>query len=168
MPLRNGALICYTNKATATVLISDADWPFPSFLYQDHLYALPTSPSDITAKLNQALARVESLERHIRNAKDRERKAKSIVHALLEDLRQKTLINEELKERLDLCSGEYSTFFDQWADLCRSFDCGFAWRQGSGDSCGCDADNQDICLFVHPHFNTSSSLVMFLDNMICK
>lgn len=130
MPLRNGALICYTNKATATVLISDADWPFPSFLYQDHLYALPTSPSDITAKLNQALARVESLERHIRNAKDRERKAKSIVHALLEDLRQKTLINEELKERLDLCSGEYSTFFDQWADLCRSFDCSIVVSPG--------------------------------------
>ncbi|KAM3857293.1 THAP domain-containing protein 6-like [Diretmus argenteus] len=70
----------------------------------DHSYALPPSPSDLRARLSEALARVESLEREKRNAKDRERRAKYTVCGLLEDLRGKNLINEELKERLDLYS----------------------------------------------------------------
>ncbi|KAG5851836.1 hypothetical protein ANANG_G00056050 [Anguilla anguilla] len=40
----------------------------------------------------------------MRNAKDRERRAKNTVHGLLEDLRGKNLINEELKERLNFYS----------------------------------------------------------------
>ncbi|XP_053191204.1 THAP domain-containing protein 6-like [Scomber japonicus] len=71
----------------------------------DHSYALPSSPDDLRARLSEALARVESLERERRNAMDRERRAKNAVCGLLEDLRVKKLINEELKERLDSYSG---------------------------------------------------------------
>ncbi|XP_069006107.1 THAP domain-containing protein 6 [Embiotoca jacksoni] len=67
----------------------------------DHSYALPASPGGLKARLSEALLRVESLEREMRNMKDRERRAKSTVHGLLKDLRGKNLINEELKERLD-------------------------------------------------------------------
>ncbi|XP_035238755.1 THAP domain-containing protein 6-like [Anguilla anguilla] len=70
----------------------------------DHSYALPASPTGLKARLSEALARVESLEREMRNAKDRERRAKNTVHGLLEDLRGKNLINEELKERLNFYS----------------------------------------------------------------
>ncbi|KAM3850430.1 THAP domain-containing protein 6-like [Diretmus argenteus] len=76
----------------------------PSIFSFPASYALPPSPGDLRARLSEALARVESLEREKRNAKDRERRAKYTVCGLLEDLRGKNLINEELKERLDLYS----------------------------------------------------------------
>ncbi|XP_037553755.1 THAP domain-containing protein 6-like [Nematolebias whitei] len=70
-------------------------------LSDDHSYALPSSPSRLKARLSEALGRVESLEREKLNAKAREQRAKKIIMSLLEDLRRKTLINEELTERLD-------------------------------------------------------------------
>ncbi|XP_037535154.1 THAP domain-containing protein 6 isoform X2 [Nematolebias whitei] len=76
----------------------DEPLPVPNV---DHSYALPSSDDDLRARLREALARVESLERERRNAKDRERRAKNAVSGLLEDLRVKKLINEELKEQLN-------------------------------------------------------------------
>ncbi|XP_051263351.1 THAP domain-containing protein 6 isoform X3 [Dicentrarchus labrax] len=61
-------------------------------------------PYSNVAKLSEALARVESLEREKRNSMIRERRAKKNVHALLKDLRGKNLINEELKDRLECYS----------------------------------------------------------------
>nr|XP_033490498.1 THAP domain-containing protein 6-like [Epinephelus lanceolatus] len=71
----------------------------------DHSYALPASPTALKARLSEALARVESLEREKRNSMIRERRAKKNVDALLEDLREKNFINEELKDRLEFYSG---------------------------------------------------------------
>nr|XP_057905913.1 THAP domain-containing protein 6-like [Doryrhamphus excisus] len=67
----------------------------------DHSYVLPSSPDDLRARLNEALARVESLERERRNAKDRERRAKNAVSTLLEDLQGKKIVSEELKDGID-------------------------------------------------------------------
>ncbi|KAL7387535.1 hypothetical protein ABVT39_024977 [Epinephelus coioides] len=78
----------------------------------DHSYALPLSPDDLRARLSEALARVESLEREKQNAKDRERRAKNTVHGVLEALRVKQLINEELKERLDSYSARWMSSVD--------------------------------------------------------
>jgi len=50
---------------------------------------LPASLSGLKAKLNDALARVESLERDKRNLKDKERRAKNTVRRLLEELKRK-------------------------------------------------------------------------------
>jgi len=60
----------------------------------------------LKTKFSKALARVESLEQDMRKTKVRERRAKKTLHGLLEDLRGKNLINEELKERLDFYSGK--------------------------------------------------------------
>uniref|UniRef100_A0A3Q2PST6 THAP domain-containing protein 6-like n=1 Tax=Fundulus heteroclitus TaxID=8078 RepID=A0A3Q2PST6_FUNHE len=68
----------------------------------DHSYALPPSLGDLKAKLIEALERVENLEREMRNAKDRERRAKNALQVLLEDLKEKNLVNEELKQKLEL------------------------------------------------------------------
>lgn len=59
---------------------------------------MPNSPTRLKARLGEALARVESLEREMQNAKARERRAKKTVQSLLEDLKEKNLINinEEL------------------------------------------------------------------------
>ncbi|XP_072239658.1 THAP domain-containing protein 6-like [Leuresthes tenuis] len=62
----------------------------------DHSYALPSSYDDLRARLRETLARMESLER--------ERRAKNTVSGLLQDLRVKKLINEKLKEQLDIYS----------------------------------------------------------------
>ncbi|CAK6959948.1 DNA transposase THAP9 isoform X1 [Scomber scombrus] len=70
----------------------------------DHGYALPASPTSLKARLNEALARVESLEREKKNAMAREKRAKTTVKSLLGDLREKNLINEELEERLEFYS----------------------------------------------------------------
>lgn len=67
---------------------------------------MPASPTALKARLSEALARVESLERERRNGMLRERRAKKNVHALLEDLREKNLINEELKDKLECYSGK--------------------------------------------------------------
>ncbi|KAK2887138.1 hypothetical protein QQF64_013881 [Cirrhinus molitorella] len=72
----------------------------------DHSYALPANPTDLKARLSEALARVESLERDMRNVKKREQRAKNMVLALLEDLDGKKLINEELKHKLNFYSGK--------------------------------------------------------------
>ncbi|XP_067222428.1 THAP domain-containing protein 6-like [Chanodichthys erythropterus] len=64
------------------------------------LCPLPYSPTHLKARLSEALARVESLEREKQNAKTREWRAKKTVKSLLEDLKENNLINEELNERL--------------------------------------------------------------------
>ncbi|KAG9276001.1 THAP domain-containing protein 6-like [Astyanax mexicanus] len=75
--------------------------PQPS---DDHSYALPDSPTHLKARLREALRKVESLEREKLNAEARERRAQKTIKILLEDLKKKNLINEELKEKLDFYS----------------------------------------------------------------
>ncbi|XP_016126395.1 THAP domain-containing protein 6-like [Sinocyclocheilus grahami] len=64
------------------------------------------NPTDLKARLGEALARVESLERDMRNVKKREQRAKNMVLALLEDLNGKNFINDELKHKLNFYSGK--------------------------------------------------------------
>ncbi|XP_061881662.1 THAP domain-containing protein 6 isoform X6 [Entelurus aequoreus] len=85
----------------------------------DHCYALPASPADVKARLTEALARVESLEHELRIVKDRERRSKNTVFCLLEDMRGKNLINEDLKEKLHSYS-ELSVCFHEICDGRRS------------------------------------------------
>ncbi|CAL8405392.1 unnamed protein product [Arctogadus glacialis] len=59
----------------------------------DHGYALPASPTAVKAKINQHLARLESLEREKKNTMSREKRAKATIKALLGDLREKKPIN---------------------------------------------------------------------------
>ncbi|XP_029942772.1 THAP domain-containing protein 6-like [Salarias fasciatus] len=67
----------------------------------DHSYALPDCPALLKARLTEALARVESLERERQSARARERRAYRTVQSLLDDLKKKRLINRELKQKLD-------------------------------------------------------------------
>ena len=67
---------------------------------------MPASPTVLKARLSEALARVESLECEKRNSMLWERRAKKNVHALLEVLREKNLMNEKLKDRLECYSGK--------------------------------------------------------------
>uniref|UniRef100_A0A3Q2P8A9 THAP-type domain-containing protein n=1 Tax=Fundulus heteroclitus TaxID=8078 RepID=A0A3Q2P8A9_FUNHE len=77
----------------------------------DHNYALPTSPTALKAKLSEAWARVESLEREKRNAKIRELRAKKNMGSVLQDLREKNLINENLQDKLECYSGKLLIIF---------------------------------------------------------
>ncbi|XP_008299723.1 THAP domain-containing protein 6-like isoform X2 [Stegastes partitus] len=70
----------------------------------DHLYALPACPKAIKAKLEEASARVRKLQREKMNSLRREKRAKDNMQALLEELKEKNLINEELKDKLDCYS----------------------------------------------------------------
>lgn len=72
----------------------------------DHSYALPANPKVIKAKLSAASARVKKLYREKMNALARERRAKKNMQALLEELNDKNIINEELKEKLECYSGK--------------------------------------------------------------
>lgn len=47
----------------------------------------------------------EHLEKEIRNARLREKRAKTTCQALLNELREKNLINDELKAKMDSYSG---------------------------------------------------------------
>lgn len=77
----------------------------PSFQL-DHIYALPASPAAVKTRLRDALASLERLQRKRRNSLIRERRAKKSVGALLDDLREKNVVIETLKDRLRLLSGE--------------------------------------------------------------
>ncbi|TKS70553.1 DNA transposase THAP9 [Collichthys lucidus] len=70
----------------------------------EHSYALPGSPEALKAKLEAASARVRKLEREKSNALRREKRAKNNMQALLEELKEKNLINEELKDKLECYS----------------------------------------------------------------
>ncbi|XP_072554127.1 THAP domain-containing protein 6-like [Paramormyrops kingsleyae] len=61
-------------------------------------------PDAIKAKLQQALVRQRKLQREKSNALRREKRAKNNMQALLEELKEKNLINEELKDRLECYS----------------------------------------------------------------
>uniref|UniRef100_A0A671WKK1 THAP-type domain-containing protein n=1 Tax=Sparus aurata TaxID=8175 RepID=A0A671WKK1_SPAAU len=96
---RTGQIVRLRDGATPSV------FNLPCHLQRDHSYALPNSPTRLKARLGEALARVESLEREMQNAKARERRAKKTVQSLLEDLKEKNLINinEEHLRALCLC-----------------------------------------------------------------
>ncbi|XP_077391094.1 THAP domain-containing protein 6-like [Festucalex cinctus] len=70
----------------------------------DHLYALPSCPKALKAKLDAAMKTVRKLQRQKCNAFMRERRAKKNMHALLEQLEDKRLINEELTDKLECYS----------------------------------------------------------------
>ena len=72
----------------------------------DHLYALPACPKAIKAKLEEASARVRKLQREKINGFRRENRAKNNNQAVLEELKEKDLINEELKDKLEFYSGK--------------------------------------------------------------
>ncbi|KAM9861115.1 THAP domain-containing protein 6-like [Aulostomus maculatus] len=74
----------------------------------DHYNALPASLTALKIRFNEALARVESLEQERENAMAKEKRAKTTVKSLLGDLREKKLINEELKERREILLSETS------------------------------------------------------------
>ncbi|XP_062326108.1 THAP domain-containing protein 6-like isoform X1 [Osmerus eperlanus] len=67
----------------------------------DHLYTLPASPEAIKAKLEEASVRVRKLQREKSNALRREKRAKNNMQALVEELKETHLINEELKDKLE-------------------------------------------------------------------
>ncbi|KTF76974.1 hypothetical protein cypCar_00049540 [Cyprinus carpio] len=58
----------------------------------------------IKAKLEEASARVRKLQREKSNALRREKRSKMNMQALLEELKEKNLINEELKDNLECYS----------------------------------------------------------------
>ncbi|CAL8385886.1 unnamed protein product [Arctogadus glacialis] len=56
------------------------------------------------AKLEEASARVRKLQREKINGFRRENRAKNNMQAVLEELKEKSLINEELKDKLECYS----------------------------------------------------------------
>ncbi|CAL8282354.1 unnamed protein product [Arctogadus glacialis] len=66
----------------------------------DHLYALPACPTPaMKPKLEEASARVRKVQREKINGFRRENRAKNNIQAVLEELKDKNLINEELKDQ---------------------------------------------------------------------
>ncbi|XP_047208156.1 THAP domain-containing protein 6-like [Girardinichthys multiradiatus] len=70
----------------------------PKLSVSDHHYAL--NPDQVKKKLSDAQARIEELERQLRNAKDRERRQKQTLKSLLEQLEDKGMISEEIQIQL--------------------------------------------------------------------
>ncbi|XP_071061508.1 THAP domain-containing protein 6-like [Pseudochaenichthys georgianus] len=102
--LEKGRTTSTSRKAEESLSVAPQDDPEASTSHSqpqpndDHSYVSPASPTALKARLNEALARVESLERERKNAMAREKRAETTVRSLLGDLREKNLINEELKE----------------------------------------------------------------------
>ncbi|XP_013857161.1 THAP domain-containing protein 2 [Austrofundulus limnaeus] len=100
---RTSRRACEPSNDPAPVPVPKApDSPKPSV--SDHHYAL--DPNQIKIKLSEAQARVEHLERQLRNAKDRERRQKQAVKLLLDELRNTGVISDELQLRLTQDSGD--------------------------------------------------------------
>ncbi|KAL7383335.1 hypothetical protein ABVT39_008906 [Epinephelus coioides] len=65
----------------------------------DHQYALDLI--DVKQKLTEAQERVDELQRKLRNSRDRERRHTKTMKSLLQDLKEKNLLTEELQHKLD-------------------------------------------------------------------
>uniref|UniRef100_A0A3Q0T2C1 THAP-type domain-containing protein n=1 Tax=Amphilophus citrinellus TaxID=61819 RepID=A0A3Q0T2C1_AMPCI len=78
-----------------------------SNIFQDHRYAL--DPANVKKRLNEAQEELEKLRRNLRNAKDRERRHKKTVKSVLEDLKHKHVLSEELQQRLACCQRKKNT-----------------------------------------------------------
>nr|XP_055041380.1 THAP domain-containing protein 1-like isoform X1 [Misgurnus anguillicaudatus] len=74
--------------------------PPPPKLNLDHIYAMPTSPSVLKARLHGARTRLENLQREIKNLKVRERRNKKTIDDLQKDLRKKNIANRKLRNKL--------------------------------------------------------------------
>ncbi|XP_056147493.1 THAP domain-containing protein 6-like [Lampris incognitus] len=104
-------------RAEESLSVASQDAPEPAASHPQpqpndyHAYAFPASSTALKTRLNEALARVESLEREKKNAMAREKRAKTTVKSLLGDLREKNLINEELNERLEFYSDKTGAVF---------------------------------------------------------
>ncbi|KAF3854540.1 hypothetical protein F7725_022595, partial [Dissostichus mawsoni] len=95
-----------SRKAEESLSVAPQDDPEASTSHSqpqpndDHSYILPASPTALKARLNEALARVESLERERKNAMAREKRAKTTVRSLLGDLRERTSLMKNSKRGL--------------------------------------------------------------------
>lgn len=58
-------------------------------------------------KLIEAQTRAEELQRQLNNVNARERRSKKTVQSLLDELKLKNMISEELQLKLDLYSGRF-------------------------------------------------------------
>ncbi|XP_073712460.1 THAP domain-containing protein 6 isoform X1 [Misgurnus anguillicaudatus] len=66
----------------------------------DHIYAMPTAPAVLKARLHGAMTRLENLQREVRNLKDRERRNKKTIDDLQKDLKKKNIANRKLRNKL--------------------------------------------------------------------
>lgn len=87
----------------------------------DHTYSLPSSPKALKAKFDASMATIRKMKRQRYNALARERRAKKNMQALLEELKAKNLINEELKDKLECYSGKINND-DEYFVLCSLLD----------------------------------------------
>ncbi|KAM9323701.1 THAP domain-containing protein 6-like isoform 1-T1 [Pholidichthys leucotaenia] len=71
-----------------------------TFAKEDHQYAI--DPDNVKKRLNEAQVQLQELRRDLRNAKDRERRHKQAVKVLMQDLKSKHMLTEEVKRRLKL------------------------------------------------------------------
>uniref|UniRef100_A0A3B3R017 THAP domain-containing protein 6-like n=1 Tax=Paramormyrops kingsleyae TaxID=1676925 RepID=A0A3B3R017_9TELE len=69
----------------------------------DHHYAF--DPAKAKHNIAEAQEQLEKLQRELRNAKDREKRHHNRVKTLLQDLKDKEILTEELQQKLDYYSG---------------------------------------------------------------
>lgn len=72
---------------------------------EDHSYALG-SPDNLKKRLHEAYERIGRLEKKNRNSRCREKRAKTTLKIVLEDLRSQEKINEELENLLSSYRGK--------------------------------------------------------------
>lgn len=73
------------------------------YIFQDHHYAF--DPAKAKNNIAEAQEQLEKLQRELRNAKDREKRHHKRVKNLLQDLKEKEILTEELQQKLDYYSG---------------------------------------------------------------
>lgn len=104
------------------------NWSYWSVnIFQD-LFSL--DPVQTKHKLIESQEQVEKLRQELRNARDRERRQKSTVRSLMEDLKRKRMLTVELQQKLDFYSScltqvHFSciAFMTLWYFLPRNFEC---------------------------------------------
>ena len=91
------------NPRSDLAVDSCAFWWFSQF----HNYAAPSEES-YKEKWLRVDSRVDDLERRLHNALQREKRTKLTVLSLVEELKEKNLLTEDLQSRLDAYSGRPS------------------------------------------------------------
>ncbi|XP_073667456.1 THAP domain-containing protein 6-like isoform X2 [Paramisgurnus dabryanus] len=90
----------YSIPKKSSIITPPAPPPPPPKPNLDHIYAMPTSPAVLKARLHGARTRLENLQREVRNLKVRERRNKKTINDLQKNLRKKNIANRKLRNKL--------------------------------------------------------------------
>jgi predicted nucleic acid-binding Zn-ribbon protein len=73
--------------------------------FQDHTYALQNSPAELKKRILEMERKLDQMRSKLCNVRKREKRAKTNLDSLLEDMKKQKLLTSECEEKLEFFKG---------------------------------------------------------------